>query len=477
MNRAGISQLFSIRDIRNAAFGLLVVFGGIGLSAFTYYAHVIGNARLAGISAGISLVFVLLILIFVVPPLARNASKEASQLNLPFEFTVGGAIMLGLLMIVGFSAWNSGNNLLFLVLAFLAASLVVGFFAGSICLKKLDVRMRFPETIFAGQETPILVSIHNRKRFFPTFSVVAEVRGKERDRSIFYDDLQRILPKWIAARMAKAPTVSRTLCYFVYIGRRVTTEIRDSHMFEHRGRFLIKNFELSTKFPFGFFRHRRRLAARETELIVFPALADLDQIDSPLNAETGTRLSMKRGFGQELILMRDYKPNDEMRHIDWKATARTRQLIVREFADEEQQRIEILFDRRIVASDQSTLTLREKMSAEGTESGLVISEAFEKGVSLASALAAKYCGEQCEVAFITQGVEKIEFGTGPSQLNIILRQLAVIEPLVIPDKTGQSLPDRDVANDAGVQRVSIISRDFVTPNQSNGDTNSTVLTF
>ena len=43
--------------------------------------------------------------------------------------------------------------LLFLVLSFLAASMVVGFFAGSICLKKLDVKMRFPETIFAGQET------------------------------------------------------------------------------------------------------------------------------------------------------------------------------------------------------------------------------------------------------------------------------------------------------------------------------------
>src|SRR5829696_2564431 len=174
-----LSQLFSLRDIRNAALGLLVVGGGIGLSTLTYWAHLTGNTRLAGISAGVSLVFVLLILIFVVPPLARNASKEASQLNLPFEFTAGGAVMLGLLMIVGFSAWNSGNNLLFLVLSFLAAAMVIGFFAGSICLKKLEVKMRFPETIFAGQETPILVSIYNRKRFFSSYSVVAEVRGRE----------------------------------------------------------------------------------------------------------------------------------------------------------------------------------------------------------------------------------------------------------------------------------------------------------
>ena len=43
--------------------------------------------------------------------------------------------------------------------------------------------MRFPETIFAGEETDIIVSIHNRKRVFSSYSVVADVRGKEREES------------------------------------------------------------------------------------------------------------------------------------------------------------------------------------------------------------------------------------------------------------------------------------------------------
>ena len=144
MNYRELSQLFSLRDLRNAVFGIVVILGGIGLAGLTYVAHLTGNPRLAGVAAGISMVFVLLILIFVVPPLAKNASREASQLNLPFEFTLGGAIMLGLIVIVGFSAWNTGNNLLFLVLSVLAASMVVGFVAGGLCLKKLDVKMRFP---------------------------------------------------------------------------------------------------------------------------------------------------------------------------------------------------------------------------------------------------------------------------------------------------------------------------------------------
>ena len=58
MDLKELTQLFSFRDIRSVVLGFIVVFGGIGLSGLTYYAHLTGNARLAGISAGVSLVFV-----------------------------------------------------------------------------------------------------------------------------------------------------------------------------------------------------------------------------------------------------------------------------------------------------------------------------------------------------------------------------------------------------------------------------------
>src|SRR5678815_4566692 len=130
-----ITQLFSLRDLMNSILGVIVVFGGLDLSFLTIYARYDENSTLAAVSAVASLVFVVLLLVFVVPPLARNAGKEASQMNLPFEFTFGGAIMFGLIIIVGFSAWNTGNNLLFIVLSFLIATMIVGFFAGSISLK------------------------------------------------------------------------------------------------------------------------------------------------------------------------------------------------------------------------------------------------------------------------------------------------------------------------------------------------------
>ena len=422
-------QLFSVRDLRNAVFAVVVIFGGLGLAGLTYLAHRTGNPRLAIVAAAISLVFVLLILIFVVPPLAKNASKEASQLNLPFEFTLGGAIMLALIVIVGFSAWNTGNNLLFLVLSVLIAAMVVGFLAGGLCLKKLDVKMRFPETIFAGEETSILVSIHNRKRFLSSYSVVAEVRGRERDESIAAADLRKLLPRVLADRLAKAPVIRRTLDYFAYLPRNKVTETKVPHVFPLRGRLLIKDFELSTKFPFAFFRHRRRLSARETELIVLPPIEPLGSEIDDMPLEAGQLISQKRGSGQDLLSMRDYLPHDDLRRVDWKATARSRSLIVREFAAEDDRKVTVILDVRVPETEEPRVTLREKLDSEQEGKTPLVSARFERAVRLASSLLSHFAEQQAEVRLVI-GSKSEDFGVGSRHLVESLKRLAVLEPTV-----------------------------------------------
>jgi hypothetical protein len=61
----------------------------------------------------------LLLTIFIVPPLARSASVEVANLDFPFEPTSGGGVFLVIIIVVGFAAWNTGNNLLFLVFSLL----------------------------------------------------------------------------------------------------------------------------------------------------------------------------------------------------------------------------------------------------------------------------------------------------------------------------------------------------------------------
>lgn len=432
MNLKLLKQLFSLRDLRNGILGFVVLFGGVGLSMLMVYAHQIDDARLAGFSAVASLVFVLLLLIFVVPPLARNAGKEASQMNLPFEFTMGGAIMFGLVVIVGFSAWNTRNNLLFLILSLLAAAIFVGFIAGSSVLKKLDVKMRFPETIFAGEETQILVNLQNRKRLLPSYSVLAEVRGTDREHSLVADELKKILPKSLADRLSRPPVLRRTLNYFVYVPRRSSLEEKITHVFENRGRFLIKDFELSTRFPFGFFRHRRRLPARETELIVFPKLADFDHDLENLVLESGRLVANRRGLGQDLLALRDYQPNDDLRAIDWKATARSRVLTVREFTAEDDKRFTIFFDTRMPADGSTEYSLRQRIEAEQSEKGDARSERFEHGVSVAAALLAHFSEDRSDIRLFIDGDEG-EKGSGTRHLYDCLKRLAGVEPTFCDD--------------------------------------------
>ena len=61
-------------------------------------------------------------------------------------------------------------------------------------------------------------------------------------------------------------------------------------------------------------------------------------------AETGLKLSRLRGRGTEFDRLREYRREDEFRHIDWKATARQRQIISREYVVERNQNILIVLD-------------------------------------------------------------------------------------------------------------------------------------
>lgn len=478
MNYKDLRQIFSLRDLRNGILGLAVVGGGIGLALVTVYARQTGNGKLAGLAAIISLIFAVLIIFFVVPPLARSASAEASQLNLPFEFTGGGAIFLGLLTVVGFAAWNTGNNLLFLVLAFLVSALIVSFFFGNFALKKLDVKMRFPDTIFAGEPTPIMVSLHNRKRIFPTFSVVAEVRGKERERSLVADDLEKILPKFFSAKIAKPPIVRRTLDYFLNVPRCKSVENRVEHIFENRGRFIIKDFELSTGFPFAFFRHRRRLPAQEVEIVIFPKVSALEEKLDDLPLEMGKFVVSKKGAGQDLLSMRDYQPNDDFRAVDWKATARANRLIVREYAAEDEKRITIFLDPRVTKTkEEKSKTLRTRIEEEQKGGQLsASSKRFENAIAKTASLLSHFTEDRAEIRLII-GNERGDFQTGMSHLYANLKRLATVEPQfseeikfddlrenlerVLEDKNNShillitTLDENDLPNEIG-QRIKVI---------------------
>lgn len=415
------------RDIRNGVFGLIVVFGGLGLAGVTVWAQLSGNPRLAGAAAVASLVFVVLILLFVVPPLARNASREFSQIDLPIEITSGGLIFLGIVAIVAFAAWNTGNNLLFLVLSFLLATIVVSFVLGGSNLKKLEAKVRFPEAIFAQTPVAFAVALNNRKFLLPTFSVTLALRGAMTDDPFGGRKFAVMRPPEALARFLRLPWLRRAVGYFIFVGRRAESEQQSEQLFATRGRFIIKDFELSTRFPFGFWQRRRRLRVRETEIFIFPQLASIREIEPALARQVGLWDSTRRSNagGHDLLGLREYQPSDDLRFVDWKATARTGNLMTREYSAEDDRRVTVAFDSFLPdQKSREDLGLQKSVAETSNQES---NARFERGVSLAAALLAKLTNDRIDVRLLS-GNQSTGFGSDKAHLYEMLRDLASIEP-------------------------------------------------
>ncbi|PYS68584.1 MAG: hypothetical protein DMF69_19755 [Acidobacteria bacterium] len=383
-------------SLTRVVLGTLLVIAGLLAALVTVLARRENENALAGIAAVLSLVIAVLLTVFIVPPLIRTARQEVANWDSPFEPTSGGGVFLVIIVVVGFAAWNTGNNLLFLVFSLLCSTLFVGWMAARASLRDLTVSARFPDHIFAGDPAPVIVTLRNTKRVLPSFSIFIEARGPKNE-DVEIKHRRRYL--------------KRLLAYFSYVPHRAAAEQRVDQLFPTRGHVLIDGFELSTRFPFGFFRRRRRLRARNVDIIVYPKPEVISDELHLLPMYAGRLASLRRGAGHDLFSMRDYQPQDDLRHIDWKATARSRRLTVREFTSEDERRITIVLDTRL------TQEADEEMSAR-----------FEHGVIQTASLLKHFIDERAEVRLVL-GEEVSPFGTGMDHLYRCLRMLALVSPL------------------------------------------------
>src|SRR5260370_34674759 len=85
-----------------------------------------------------------------------------------------GWIYLGGIFLVALAALNTGNNLLFLILASLIAILLMSGILSSITLSGIKMRLVLPEHLFAGQPVRAVVELENEKLTLPSFSLRVE---------------------------------------------------------------------------------------------------------------------------------------------------------------------------------------------------------------------------------------------------------------------------------------------------------------
>ncbi|MEO3724921.1 DUF58 domain-containing protein [Pseudomonas syringae] len=114
-----------------------------------------------------------------------------------------------------------------------------------------------------------------------------------------------------------------------------------------RGHFTFETCELNLPSPFGLWSGKRLLNITD-HTRVYPDFArlyggQLLAVDNWLS-QLGVRQRQRRGQGMEFHQLREFREGDSLRQIDWKATARHRTPIAREYEDERDQQIVFLLD-------------------------------------------------------------------------------------------------------------------------------------
>ena len=175
--------------------------------------------------------------------------------------------------------------------------------------------------------------------------------------------------------------------------------------FEHRGRYQEKKFGLATRFPFAFLTKTRHIALPR-EIVVYPSVEPPDQFFEVLPLISGEFESYVRGRGNDLYRIREYLPEDSARHVDWKATAKSGSLKVREFSREDERRLRIVFDN--------------------PSSGVLPEKIYENAVRLAASLGWHFASQNTQLSFLSQEYK------GAQQVYEFLAYLAEINPGTSP---------------------------------------------
>ena len=125
-----------------------------------------------------------------------------------------------------------------------------------------------------------------------------------------------------------------------------------------RGELQICALELVARSSLGLWRRRIRAGA-EQHVRVYPNFRAVSRYALLAAAnragELGIRRRPRRGEGLEFHQLREYRQGDSLRQIDWKATARLRRAVSREYEEERDQQIVFLLDcgRKMHARDEA----------------------------------------------------------------------------------------------------------------------------
>ena len=376
-------------------FGIAMVALSIALLIALFSAAVAQEGRilLAGITTVFALAIAAWVAVTIVPALAKRTSLRWLAYQVNYRLTRDGTIYLGIVFVLILAAVNTGNNLLFLILACMLAGILISGVLSRVVLTGIDLKFDLPEHIFAEQPVLAELELRNEKQAWPSFSLLV-VGGSKKS------------PGEILTRPV----------FFPYIPRMSAARQKVELRFPRRGVYRQDAFGIRTRFPFGFFEKTREVNS-EIDMTVYPRVEPTEQFYEILPLLSGEMASFFRGRGHELHSLREYRTTDSARFVDWKVTAKAARMMVREFAREDERRVMLVLDPFV---GPPRADLGQLAAAEHTER-------FEHAVSMAACIAWHFNEIHSVMQFRT---DRFSTPMAPASEIIYdtLRELALIRP-------------------------------------------------
>ncbi|HSS96816.1 MAG TPA: DUF58 domain-containing protein [Terriglobales bacterium] len=397
-----------------AIVGLALAFGA---ALFSTVSRQSGNLWATLILSSMALILAVVVGLTTVPYLARRVAVEQFKDVFDYEVTRVGIIYMVGVVLIAIAALNTGNNLLYIIVATLLGAILISGIVSAIVLRALELDVRLPDHVFAGQAIAGKAMVRNTRDWLPSFSVsLVPIRPKVGKQwrwvpSTFAFPAQQPPQKqWFRIpdrRLRRvenepiAPGIFEGSVYFPYLPARGQLSADLALNFERRGRYQEKSFGLATRFPFAFLTKTRHIALPR-EVIVYPSVEPPDEFFAVLPLISGEFESYTRGRGNDLYRIREYLPEDSARHVDWKATAKSGSLKVREFAREDERKLRIVFDN--------------------PTSGALSEKEYENAVRLAASLSWHFADQNTQLSFLSQDYK------GAQQIYEFLAHLAEVQP-------------------------------------------------
>src|ERR1700675_3507276 len=395
--KSTLAQLWARADrpaVRAFILSIVALSAALLLALYSGAAAELGRVGLASTSAFAALAIAGWVGITLVPVLAKRTPLRWIGHKMEFRITREGWVYLAGILLVALPALNTGNNLLFLILASLIAIILMSGILSSITLSGIELSLKLPEHIFAAQPVRAMVELQNEKLTLPSFSLRVEAAK---------------------AKGSTAPAAMlETPVYFPYLPRHDSVQQIVPMTFPRRGVYCQEAFRIVTRFPFGFLQKSRHLNLK-TEALVYPSVGQSEEYLEALPGIQGALESLAKGRGQDLYALRDYVPTDSARHVHWKASARLGSLMVREFTREDETRVLLVLDPHVFtpAPDSASQTTAYR---------------FERAITLCAGIAWHFFERNALMQFRTAGMET---PLAPAEENIfaILHHLALAQPL------------------------------------------------